>query len=152
MFLVILNVFLDNIFCHFISNCANKISIFPKFPSPQFFLNFRVILEYLLGRFTLKSLHYFRYRIPRWKTQKYMNMVLCYFHSLYFKLIGDGYFFKTFFKKFSDITSQYPFSVFGSPNQMIPGIIYRMTCSSYGHAINLDYSNTFLKDNVSSPP
>ena len=152
MFLVILNIFLDNIFCPFISNCSNKISILPKFTSSKFFLHFRIPLKYLPCSFTFKSLHYFRDRIPRWKTQKYMNMILCYFHCLYFKLITDGNLPKTIFYKFLDITSQYPFSVFGSPNQMISCIIYRMTCSPYCHAINLEYFNNFLKDNVSSPP
>jgi hypothetical protein len=137
MFLVIINMLSGNIVCYLISNCANKISIFLKLTSPQLFLQFGMPLKYMPRGFTFLYFHYFRIRKQWWKTQKYMNMILCYFHHLYFRFIADGNLPKAIFYTFSNITYQYPFSVLWSLFQMISGIIGRMSASPYGHIINV---------------
>lgn len=152
MILMILNIFSDYIFRYLIAHCANKISIFPKFTTPQLFLDFRIIPENLSCRFPLQPLHHFSYRISRRKSQKKVNMVLSYLHYFYLKFITKPYLFKTRLYKFSYITSQYPFSIFGSPYKMISRIIYGMTRSFDRHATSLSNLEILLKDNVSSPP
>ena len=118
--LMVLDIFFDNIFRNFISHCAYKIPIFPKFTTPQFHLNFWIYLKNLPDRIPFKSLYYLRYRIPRWKSQKDMHVFFCYFHRFYFKIIPIRYFFKNSLNIISNISSQYPFPIFRSPYQMVP--------------------------------
>ena len=145
------NIFFDHVFCNFVTDGPSKISVFPKLASPQLSFNFRVHLKYFSCRSAFKPFDYIRYRISWRKSQKYMYVILGYFHRLYFKLVNDSNFSKTSLHIFPDVTSQNPLAIFWSPNQMISGIIYRMTGSPYCHADTLNCFDIFLKDNVSSP-
>jgi len=150
MILMIFYVFLDNIFRHFVAHCTSKISIFPEFASPQFPFHFRIYLEYCSGRSSLQALYNIRYRIFRRKSQKYMNMIFRNFQRFYLKIMGHRYLFEALFNKIPKITSQYPFTVFRGPHDMVSRIVCSMTCPSNSHAYNLRHLNFILKDNVSS--
>ena len=151
MFMV-LDIFFDKIFCYFVPHCSDKVTIFPKFASPQFLFYFREDLKNLSCRSPLKSLHYLRDRISRWKSQKYMHMIFSNFHCLYLKIIRRCDFFENCLNKFSKITPQYPFPIFRGPYQMVSCIVHRITGSFNGHANILIDFKPFLKDDVSSPP
>ena len=151
MILMIAYVFLDNIFRHSVTNCAGKLAIFPELSSQQFPFHFRISLEYGAGRWPLQTLHKSKYRIFRWKTQKYMDMILRNFHLLYLKIMVHCDLWEALLNKSPKASSQYPFSVFGSPYNTISRIVYSMTCSFDSHANRLCHLNLNFKDNVSSP-
>ena len=146
--LVVLDIFLDYILGYFVPYCPHKVSIFPKFASPQVLFNFWKHLKYPSCRSAFKALNYLRYRITRRKPQKYMHMLFGYFHLIYFKLVGLSDFLKTFSNEISKITPQYPFTISMSPYQMIPGIVYRMTRPLDCHADILIDLKPLLKDAV----
>jgi hypothetical protein len=149
---MVLDIFFDHICGHLVPYRSGKVSIFPKFAPPKFLFNLRKYLKNPSGGLSLQTLDNLRNRISRCKSQKYMYMILGNFHRLYFKFIGYGNFFKTFFNKIPNVASQYPFAIFGRPYQVVARIIYRMTRSSDGHAEILIDFQSFLKDDVSSPP
>jgi len=150
--LMVLDIFFDKIFCYFVSHCSSKVTIFPKFASPQFLFYIRENLENLSCRSSLESLHYLRDRISRWKSQKYVHMILSNFHCLYLKFIRRRNLFENCLNKFPKISPQYPFPIFRGPYQMVSCIVHRMTGSFNGHANILIDLNPILKDDVSSPP
>jgi len=150
--LVVLDIFFDNIFRHFVPYRSGKVSVFPKFTAPQLLFHLRVSLKNPSRTSSLQTLHDLRNRIAWWKSKKYVHMILGYFHRFNFKIIIFRNFFKTFFNKFTNVTPQYPFTIFRRPYKMISRIIYRMTCSSICHAKSLIDFQSFLKDDVSSPP
>lgn len=45
LFLVMLDVFLNDFGCHFIAYSANKVAVFPEFSTPQLFLDFGMFLK-----------------------------------------------------------------------------------------------------------
>ena len=77
---MVLNIFLDYFRSYFVANCANKVTIFPKFPSPQLPLHFSMSAKYLLRTYALHNPHYRTYRIFRGNTYKYMYVIFGYFH------------------------------------------------------------------------
>jgi hypothetical protein len=86
--LMILYVFLDHVFGHFVSNSAGKVAIFPKFSSPQFPFDLRISLEDGSCRCPLQPLDNSRYRIFRWKSQEDMYVILSNLHLFYLKIIA----------------------------------------------------------------
>ena len=132
--LMVLDIFFDKIFCYFVPHCPGKVTIFPKFASPQFLFYIWEDLKYLSCRSSLKSLYYLRNRISRWKFQKYVHMIFCNFHRLYLKFIRRCDLFENCLNKFSKISPQYPFPILRGPYQMVSGIVHRMTGSLNGHA------------------
>jgi len=97
-------------------------------------------------------MNHFRYRISWGKSQKYVNMILSNLHNIYLILITGRYLPETLLHKILYVIPQDPFTILRSPYQMISGVIYGMTRTFYSHTNILDHFNTFLKDNVSSPP
>lgn len=58
---MILDILPDHIGCYFITNRSGKVSIFPKFTTPELFFNFGVPLEYYAGTYALQFTNNFRY-------------------------------------------------------------------------------------------
>jgi hypothetical protein len=139
LFTMILNIFSNHICSYFITNCANKIAIFPKFCTPKLLLYFWVFLKYYTRTYTLQHPYYFRNTVPWWKRQKYMNVILRNLQGVYFKVMVFSNLFKYLFYTFFDITAQYLFSIFRGPYQMALCIIYRMARSFKFHAIGISY-------------
>ena len=150
--LMVLDIFFDKIFCYFVPHCPGKVTIFPKFASPELLFYIREDLKNLSCRSPLKSLYHLRDRISRRKSQKYVHMIFSNFHCLYLKFIRQCDFFENCLNKFSKISPQYPFPIFRGPYQVVSGIVHRMTGSLNGHAYILIDFKPFLKDDVSSPP
>jgi hypothetical protein len=134
---ILTNYFLGNL----VPNRAGKISIFPQFTSPQFFLYFGILLKYFTRADTLEYANNFSYRIFWRKRQKYMNMIFRYFHRIYLKLKILRNLFKQLLYSLPNLSSQYPFPIFRCPNKMIRAIIYCVTRSSYRHRPYLHLKN-----------
>ena len=151
MILMILYVFLDHVFGHFVSNSAGKVAIFPKFSSSQFLFDLRISLEDCSCRCPFQPLDNSRYRIFRWKSQEDMYVILSNLHLFYLKIIAYGDLCDALLNKIPQISSQYPFAVFWSPHYVVSCVVYGMGCALNGHAYTLSHFTTNLKDNVSSP-
>jgi len=139
---MVFDIVLYHLTCHFVSNGSDKISIFPKFSTPQFFLDLWMSLKYFLCTHTFQNSHHISNRIFWWYRCKYMDMIFCYFHLFYFTVPRYQYLFKQFFCTISHLISQYPFAILGCPHKMVSCVIHCMAHSFDGHAV---YYTTFLK-------
>ena len=128
----------------FVSNGSDKISIFPKFSTLQFFLDLWMSLKYFLCTHTFENSHHISNRIFGWYRCKYMYMIFCYFHLFYFIVSCFQYLFKPFFYTISQSISQYLFATLLCAHKMISSIIHWLAKSFDSHAV---YYTTLLKKN-----
>jgi len=131
---MMLNIFSYHLLGNLISYCAGKISIFPKFSTPQFFLYFRVFLEYYTRTYPLQHTHHPCNAISWRKTQKYMHMIRGNLQCVYLKFMMLCYLSKYLFCSFLYFAPQYHLPIFRCPNQMIFRIVHCMACSFKYHA------------------
>jgi len=148
---MIFDVTLDQICRDFVPHGPCKIPILPKFPSPQLFPHFRKFLKYLTGRNALQHSHHPCNRIPRWKTQKYMNMIRCHSHLFYLKTIILCNLQKYLLRLIPDIFSLNPFSILRCPYQVIFRIVNGMSSSSDSHEVSYTIFFCFQQTHLSSP-
>ena len=139
MFAMIPYVVPNHLCRHFVSDCARKISIFPKFSTPKLLFHFRMLLEYYAGTNALEHPYHPGDRVPRWKGQKDMDMVFCDLKGVYFTIVIGGNLLKDLFRSVSNVSTQDPLSVFRGPYQMVLRIIDRMAGSFQFHAIGIPY-------------
>ena len=116
---MILNILPDYLCRYFISYGSGEISVFPKLSTPKLFLHFRIFSKDHARADTLQHAYNFRYTIARWKRQKYVNMVLSYFHRIFRKSMVYGYFFEYLPYPFLYVSSKYPLPILWSPYQMV---------------------------------
>jgi hypothetical protein len=138
---MVFNIVSNHLCSHFVTNCPDKITIFPEFSSPKLFLHLRMLMKYNAGTDALQHSYHLGNRVPWWKAQKDMNMVFCYLKGIYLKIVILGNLLKGLFHSLSNIIPQNPFSVFRSPYQMIFRIVDRMRSSFQFHAVNIAYLN-----------
>jgi len=148
---MIFDVPLDQIRRDFISHGPCKIPILPKFSSPKLFLHFWKFLKYLTCRNTLQHPHHPRNRIPRRKTQEYMNVVRCHSHLLNFKTIILCNLQKYLPRLIPDIFSFNPFSIFRRPYQVIFSVLNSVSSSSDTHVVSYTIFFCFQQTHLSSP-
>ena len=79
----------DHFWRYFVSYYVGEISAFP-----QLLLYFRMFSEHYTRAYALQHPHYFTYAIPRWKRQKYVNMILGYLQFIYLEIMIAGNFSK----------------------------------------------------------
>ena len=149
--MMIFDIPLDQICGHLVSHRPRKISILPKLPSPQLLLHLRKLIENLTPRYTLQHPNHVSYRIPRWKTQKYMNMIRSYFHLLNLKPMMRRNVRKDFSNSVSNIFSFNPLPVFRRPHQVVFRVVNRMCCSSDYHAALISHFICLWQTHLSSP-
>ena len=135
MFTMILNILPDYLCRYFISYGSGEISVFPKLSTPKLFLHFRIFSKDHARADTLQHAYNFRYTIARWKRQKYVNMVLSYFHRIYRKSMVYGYFFEYLPYPFLYVSSKYPLPILWSPYQMVFRVVYGMRGSLDRHVL-----------------
>lgn len=135
MFVMVLNIFFNQLFGYFISNSSYKIPVFPKLTAPQLTLHFGKLLKDLACRYAFKILDNLGYRISWWESQKYVNMILGYFHRFNFQIVNSGYTIKAISDEISEITPKYPFAIFRGPNQVVASVVYSMAGSFDRHAV-----------------
>ena len=127
-------IFPYHLYGNFIPNSSGKIAVFPKFPSPQFFLYLRIFREYHTGTYPLQHTHHLRNTVPWWKTQKNMYMICGYLLRVYLKSMMNRYLFKYLLNPCAYLSPQYPLPVFRCLYHMIFPIIHCMACSLQYHA------------------
>src|SRR3974390_1521777 len=132
---MILNILPDYLCRYFVSYGSGKISVFPKFSTPKLLLYFRVFSKYHACADALQHAYNFGYTIARWKRQKYVHMVLSYFHRIYRISMVHGYFFKYLLYPILYVSSEYPFPILRCPDQMIFRVIYGMRRSLDHHVL-----------------
>ena len=118
----------------FISNGSDKISIFPKFSTPQFSFDLWVSPKYFFCTHAFQNSHHLSNRIFGWYRCKYMYMILCYFHLFYFTVSCFQYLFKDLFYGISQLFFQYPLAIFRCPHKMVSCVVNCMAHSFDGHA------------------
>ena len=145
---MILYILLYRIAGHLVPDCPDKISVFPKFPTPQLSLYLRIPPKNLFRAYTLDNPYYLPYRIFRRYAGEYMYMILRYFHLYYFTVPRFQYFFEQFHYRISYLFLQYPFAVFRCPYKMVSRVINCMAQTLYAHATYytkiLNQCNPFL--------
>ena len=148
---MVFNIVSNHLCGYFIANCSDKISVFPKLSTSQFLFHFGMLLKYYTGTDALEHSYHFGNRVPRWKGQKNMNMVLSYLKGIYLKIVILGYLFKYFLYSIPDVASQNPLSIFRSPHQMVFRIIDRMARSFQLHAGCIPYLSLSLAGELFIP-
>jgi len=151
LIIMILDILLNQISSHLVSHCPRKIPILPKFSSPQLFLHLRELTKNLTRRYTLQHPNHVCYRIPRWKTQKYMNMIRSYSHLLHLKPMVRCNLQKNLSNSFANIFSLNPFAVFGRPYQVVFCVVNRMGTPSDCHAGLISHFFCLWQTHLSSP-
>jgi len=132
---MIFYIFLYGFTCHFVSNGSEKISIFPKFSTPQFSLYLWISKKDLFCANAFENSHHLTNRISGWYRCKYMDMIFCYFHFLNFTVSCFQYLFKEPLNRISQLFFQYPLAIFGCPHKMVSCVVNCMAHSFDGHAV-----------------
>ena len=121
--------------CDFLTDCSDKISIFPKFSTPQFFLDLWMSQKDLFCTHTFQNSHHLSNRIFGWYRCKYMYMIFCYLHLFYFTVPCFQYLFKELLYGISQLFFQYPLAIFGCPHKMVSCVVNCMAHWFDGHAM-----------------
>jgi len=139
LLMMILNIIPDHFSRYFVSYCPDKIPVLPKFSSPKLFLYLWMILKNYTRTNALQHPHYLSNTIPRWKGQKYMNVIPCYLHRINLKIMVPRNLLKNTPYSFPNVFPQNPFSILRGPYQMILRVIDSMTGSFQVHMLNITH-------------
>ena len=142
---MMLYIFPYHIISDLFSECSKEVPLLPKVASPKFLFRLGKFFENCTARDTLNYSNYFGNRIPGWKRNQEMSMVLCYFTAVYFKIKMAGDLFKELLHPCANSFNQNFFPVFRTPDQMILRFINRMARSFQAHAGILKGKPPFLK-------
>ena len=148
---MIFDVTPDQIRCNLVSHCPHKIPILPKFSSPQLLLHLWKLIKNLTRRYALQHPNHVSYRIPRWKTQKNMNMIRSYSQLLNFKPMVRCNIRKDFANSLPNIFSLNPLPVFRRPYQVVFRVVNRMCTPSDCHAGLISHFFCLWQTHLSSP-
>ena len=146
---MISNIFLYLLTCHFIPKGSDKISIFPKFSTPQFSLYLWISKKDLFCTHTFENSYHLTNRIFGWYRCKYMYMIFCYFHLFCFTVPCFKCLFKEILNRISQLFFQYPLAIFGCPHKMVSCVVNCMAHSFDGHAVY--YTKLLKKGNPFLP-
>ena len=127
LLMLIPDVFSDYFWCHFISCWSHKVTIIPKFPSPQLLFYLGELLKNYLCWDAFHDLDNPWWCIARRRTEKHMNMIFHYFHSIYLKLISLSNLLEDLFKSCCYLSRKDCFAIFGNPNYVVFEIIDSMS-------------------------
>ena len=111
MFTMILYILSDYFSRYLIAYGPGKIPIFPKLTTPKMFLYLWMLTKNQTRTDTLHYSHNLGYAISRWKRQKYVHMILCYFHRIYLKPMIDSNLFKYTSHALLYVSPQYPLPI-----------------------------------------
>ena len=113
--------------------------------APKLFLGFGEFLESLTAGNTFQNSIHSRNRIPRWKGNQYVNMILRYFPTVYLKIKMAGHLQKKPFCPWANFINKDLFPILWTPYQMVLGFTNRMACSFQAQAVILLGTHPFLK-------
>lgn len=131
---MMLDIFIDNFASQAVSHRPGKISVFPHFPRPKFFLQTRELAEQFPRAYTFYCSYHLAYRIPWRKRYQHVNMIYGYFHFLDFIPILFADLPNQLFRSFPYLRPRkYLLPVLRAPYQMIYRVIDRVTRSLQSH-------------------
>ena len=133
---MVLYILLYRITGHFVPDCPDKRSAFPKFSIPQLWLHLRIPAKNLFRTYTLENPYHLFYRIFRRYAHEYVDMILRYLHLHYFTVRRFQYLFKQFLYRISHLFCQYPLALFRCPYKMVSRVINwmaKMFCAHFSY-------------------
>ena len=131
----IVNIVLYRFTGDFVSNRSDKISIFPEFSAPQLSLYLWMSQKDLFCTHSFQKSHHLNNRIFGWYRCKYMYMIFCYFHLLYFTVSCFQYLFNELLYSISKLFFPYPLGIFRCPHKMVSFALDCMAHSFEAHAV-----------------
>ena len=145
---MILYIILNRITGYFITYSPNKIPVFPKLTTPKLPFNLWISPKNLFGTHALKYPYNLAYRIFRWNTREYMNVIFSNFQFYNLTVSYCQDFFKQFDNCFPYFVLKNKLPIFRCPYQMVSRIVNCMAQTFYAHADyytkTLYYWNPFL--------
>lgn len=134
-FSMMLYIFLNNVTSYAVSYRLRKVSVFPKLSRPQPALQRGERAEQFSRTDAFNNPHHLADRTFWGKRHQDMNMFNHHFELYDFKTIILTYLSDQLFRSFFDIFALKDFlSIFRTPNQVVAGIVNRMTRSFDRHA------------------
>ena len=133
----------------FVSNCPDKISIFPERSTLQFSLHLWISQKDFFRTRSFEHSQNLSNRIFGWNSGNYMDVILGYFHFLYLKVSCFQYLPKELLCSISRLFLQYVLAIFGCPHKVVSTVLDRRAYLFDGHAVY--YSDSIHKDNTSLP-
>ncbi len=118
----------------YITFTHDKVSITPKFSSPQFLPKVRKILKCFTGRFTLHCLHYHCWRMSRRYHHKDLCVIFHHFPSIYSELLPLRTTSKEIRQVLREPLPQSILSILGYPDQLVFNVRNGLLRPSYSHA------------------
>src|SRR3970282_2769094 len=88
---MILNILPNHFSRDFVPHRTDKIPVLPQFATPKLPLHLLMTAKYLPRTDTLEKPYYPRYRVPRGKRNKQMDVIFRYLHSLNHNLMVQTY-------------------------------------------------------------
>lgn len=129
-FSMMLYIFLNNVTSHAVSYRLRKVSVFPKLSRPQPALQRPKLSEQFSGTDVFNYSHHLSDRTLAGKRKQYINMFRHHFQLYDFKTIILTYPSDQLFRSVFDIFAFKDFlSIFSTPNQMVAGVVSRITRS-----------------------
>jgi hypothetical protein len=134
-FTMMLDIFVDNLPSHTVSDCAGEVAVFPKFSCPKAFPYPREFAEQFSRTNAFYCSNHLANRPLRWKRYQYVYMILCHFHFLYLKSILFRYLPDQLSRSFPYLQlTKYALPIFRAPHQMVYRVVNRMTRPLQSHA------------------
>jgi hypothetical protein len=132
---MMLDIFLNHLTSHTVSDRPHKVPVFPQLPSLQSTLHRRELAEQFSGTAALDDPNNFSNRSPWGEREQNMNMFHCHFHldNLKSILLADLPY--QLLRSFPYIpTPKYLLPVLRTPDHMVTRVVDRMTRSLDRHA------------------
>jgi len=137
---MMLDITLDNLTSHPVSDRPGKISVLPQLPRPQSLFHARELAEQSPRTNTFYNPYHVPNRPSRRKRDEDMHMFLRHFHFDDFKSVLLAYLPNQLFRSFLDLRPlKYIFSIFRTPDQVITRVVDRMTRPLEGHALFISH-------------
>ena len=113
------NIFRNTCLISKFANRIHKISICPKFSSPQIFFHLRMLLEYFSGRYTFYHPYDFAGTFSWNRLNQKMNMIFVCPNLKEVNLISLLNLKTNFFHRYIDLFTEHNSSIFGRTNKMV---------------------------------
>ena len=135
--LLVLNILSDYVRRNRIPNTTDKIPVAPYLARPHLFPHLREPLEQFPGRYALQHLYQLRRRVPRWRSNEHMYVILHHLHGIDPEPIFLRYLLDYLLHVHRHFPPQYLRSVLRYPHQMILQVVNRMAALPEFHSIFL---------------
>ena len=134
------NVPRDNVPSHPVSDCPGKVPVFPYLPAPQPSFQARELAEQAPPAQAFYDSHHFPNRATRRKRDQKMDMFLPEFHFQNLNIVRLADFPDHLFRSFPDLLLiEDLLPILRAPNQMVGGVVDRMTRPPQCHPCTLTY-------------